>query len=91
MKKLYEKNQVLFSLIWIGLYVVLMNIALQFCGGFDDLASKTVPQMLIPVVCILFLAVASTFWIVKNKLTQTFVLCRFRGNLKKFLCFLPFC
>ena len=89
MKKLYEKNQVLFSLIWIGLYVVLMNIALQFCGGFDDLASKTVPQMLVPVVCILFLAVASTFWIVKNKLTQTFGLCRFRGNLKSFLWFLP--
>lgn len=89
MKKLYEKNQVLFSLIWIGLYVVLMNIALQFCGCFDDLASKTVPQMLVPVVCILVLAAASTFWIVKNKRTETFGLCRFRGNLKKFLWFLP--
>ncbi len=89
MRKLYEKNQVLFALVWIITYVVLMNIALQFCGGFDDLASKTVPQMLVPVVCILFLAVASTFWIVKNGLTQTFGLCRFRGNLKSFLWFLP--
>ena len=89
MKKLYEKNEVLFALVWIFTYVVLMNIALRFCGGFDDLASKTVPQMLVPVVCILFLAVASTFWIVRNGLTETFGLCRFRGNLKSFLWFLP--
>ena len=40
MRKLYEKNELTFALVWIGLYVVVMNIALQFCGGFDDLARK---------------------------------------------------
>ena len=60
MKKLYEKSEVTFALVWIALYVVLMNIALRVCGGFDDLASKTVPQMLVAVACILVLAVAST-------------------------------
>ena len=50
MRKLYERNELTFALVWIGLYVVVMNIALQFCGGFDDLASKTVPQVLVPFV-----------------------------------------
>ena len=89
MKKLYEKNEVTFALVWIGLYVVVMNIALQFCGGFDDLASKTVSQMLVPVVCIVALAVAVTLWIVRNGLTEKFGLCNFKGDLKAFLWFLP--
>lgn len=59
MKKLYQKSELYFSLVWIGLYVVVMNIALQFCGGFDSLAEKTVPQMLVPVVCVMVLAAAS--------------------------------
>ncbi len=89
MKKLYEKNEVYFALVWIGLYVVVMNIALQVCGGFDDLAGKTVGQMLVPVVCILLLAVLSTVWIIRNGLTEKFGLCRFKGSLKTFLWFIP--
>lgn len=89
MRKLYEKNEVNFALVWIALYVVVMNIALQFCGGFDDLAGKTVPQVLVPVLCITALAVAATAWIVKNGLTEKFGLCGFKGNKKAFLWFIP--
>ncbi|MBQ2106681.1 MAG: hypothetical protein II253_07165, partial [Lachnospiraceae bacterium] len=89
MKKLYEKSEINFALVWIGLYVILMNIALRFCDGFDNLANKTVGQVLIPVVCILLLAVLSTAWIIRNDLTEKFGLCRFNGNLKTFLWFLP--
>lgn len=89
MKKLYEKSELSFALVWIALYVIVMNIALQFCDGFDDLASKTVTQMLIPVVCISVIAVASTIWILTNKLSAKFGLCRFRGGMKSFLFFLP--
>lgn len=89
MKKLYEKNEVNFALVWIGLYVVMMNISLQFCGGFDNLASKTTAQMLVPVGCILLLAILSTAWIIRNNLTEKFGLCRFKGNLKTFLWFIP--
>jgi len=88
-KKLYEKSEVSFALVWIGLYVVVMNIALQVCGGFDDLASKTPEQILVPVVCIAVLAVAVTVWIVRSGLTGKYGLCRFRGNAKAFLWFLP--
>ena len=89
MKKLYQKNELTFALMWIGLYVVVMNIALQFCGGFDDLASKTVQQVLIPVICICVLAVFSTVWIIRSGLSEKYGLCRFKGTLKQFLYFIP--
>ena len=89
MKKLYEKNELTFALVWIGLYVVVMNIALQFCGGFDDLASKTVVQVLVPVICICVLAVVSTVWIIQNGLSEKYGLCRFKSNWKPFLYFIP--
>lgn len=89
MRKLYEKNELTFALVWIGLYVVVMNIALQFCGGFDDLASKTTTQVLVPVICICVLAVFSTVWIIRNGLSEKYGLCRFRGSRKQFLYFIP--
>ena len=89
MKKLYEKNEVSFALVWIGIYVVVMNIAMQLCNGFDDLASKTVPQMLAPVACIVVLAVAVTVWIVRNGLSEKFGLCGFKGKAAPFLWFIP--
>ena len=89
MKKLYQKNELTFALVWIGIYVIVMNIALQFCGGLDNLAEKTIPQMLIPVVCIVILAAAATFWIARSGLAENYGLCRFKNSVKTFLCFLP--
>ena len=89
MKKLYEKNELIFSLVWIGLYVAVMNIELQFCGGFDDLASKTASQVLVPVICICILAVVSTVWIRRNGLSEKYGLCRFKGSIQQFLYFIP--
>ena len=89
MKKLYDKNELTFALVWIGLYVVVMNIALQFCGGFDDLASKTVLQVLVPVICICVLAVVLTVWIIRNGLSEKYGLCRFKGRCQQFLYFIP--
>lgn len=89
MKKVYQKNELYFALVWIGLYVVGMNIALRFCNGFDHLETKTPAQLLVPVGCILLLAVIATAWVCRNGLRKTFGLCRFRGNAKDFLWFLP--
>jgi len=89
MKKLYEKNEVGFALVWIAIYVIVMNIALQFCGGFDNLAAKTAGQLLVPVICIVALALAVTVWVVKNGLSEKYGLCSFHGNMKSFLWFLP--
>ncbi len=89
MKKLYQKSELSFSLVWIGLYVVVMNIALQFCGGFDDLASKTAAQVLVPVICIIVLAAASTIWVLRSGLSEKYGLCSFKGSAKQFLFFIP--
>ena len=89
MKKLYQKSELSFSLVWIGLYVVVMNIALRFCGGFDDLGSKTVPQLLVPVLCIMALAAASTVWVLRSGLSLKYGLCSFKGSAKQFLFFIP--
>ena len=89
MRKLYEKNEVSFALVWIGLYVAVMNIALQFCGGFDDLAGKTVVQMLVPVICITVLAAAVTVWIMRNGLAEKYGMCGFKGKWNVFVWFIP--
>lgn len=89
MKKVYEKNELAFALVWIGLYVIVMNIALQFCGGFDDLASKTAAQLLVPVVCIITLALTATIWITRNGLSEKYGLCHLRKSAKSFFWFLP--
>lgn len=89
MRKLYDKDPVWFALFWIGAYVVVMNIALRFCNGFDNLEEKTAGQLLVPVVCILVLAVLCTVWIIQNGLTGHFGLCRIQKNAKSFLYFLP--
>ena len=89
MKKLYQKSELSFSLVWIGLYVIVMNIALQVCGGFDDLSNKTVPQVLVPVACIMVLATASTVWILRSGLSEKYGFCAFKGNGKQFLFFAP--
>jgi len=89
MKKLYEKSEITFALVWIALYVVMMNIGLQVCGGFDNLQNKTVAQMLVVVGCILLLAVASTAWILRSGLGEKFGLCPFKGSPKAFLWFIP--
>lgn len=89
MKKLYEKNEVYFALVWIGLYVGIMNIALQFCGGLDDLADKSVLQLLVPTVCVLALSACATVWTVRNGLGKKMGLCGFRGSPRAFLWFVP--
>lgn len=88
-KKIYEKSEIGFALSWIGLYLVLMNAALQFCGGFDNLADKTIVQLSVPLICIVLLAVFSTVWIRQNGFMEKYGLCSFRKDLKTFLWFLP--
>ena len=89
MTKLYQKSPLGFALVWIGIYVGVMNLAMQLCGGFDDLPSKTPGQLAVPVGCILLLAVLVTVWVRRNGLTGRFGLCRFRGSPGEFAWFVP--
>ena len=89
MKMLYQKSELFFALAWIGLYVIVMNIALSCCGGFDNLADKTTGQVIVPTICICILAILSTAWIIRNGLSEKYGLCHFQGNWKQFLYFIP--
>lgn len=89
MINLYKKSPLWFSLFWIFLYVGIMNIAMQFCGGFDNLQEKTTTQLLIPTCCSLLFAAIFTCWIFRNGLCKTFGLYRFHGRLSTFLYFIP--
>lgn len=87
--KLYRKSELWFALAWIGVYVVGMNIGLQFAGRLDNLAEKTIGQMMIPLGIGVALAVVFTVWIVRRGLSRRLGLCAFRGSWKGFLFFIP--
>lgn len=82
MKKLYENKPVLFSIIWIVIYVIgfgsagiqtenaALNYALQITAGLEICA-----------VLLLFIR--------KNGLAEHFGLCRFRGESNRFLYLIP--
>lgn len=89
MRKLYDKDGIIFALVWIGLYVIGMNIALQFAGGLDNLADKTALQLLPPVALAAILALSSTIWVYRNGLAEHFGLQPFRGSRRTFLWFVP--
>lgn len=82
MYRLYEKNKLHFSLVWIIAYVVLFSLADNFSVslGFEKLI--TVP------VSILFVSLILCF-IKKHNLREEYGLCSFRGNLKHYLYFIP--
>lgn len=82
MKKLYNKNEVTFSIIWIILYVVLLSIA--------DSVSKSLgtAKLITAPLCILMTAFLF-FWLKKNNLMEKYGLCKFEGSMKKYLFFFP--
>ena len=82
MKKIYEKNELNFALIWIGIYVVLLSIADSISGSMGTAKLITAP------ICI-----ALTFiiyrWIRKNDLKEKYGLCPFKTDIKTYLYFIP--
>ena len=87
--KIYKKSEITFALIWIAIYVITMNIALQFCNGFDHLETKTIPQLLVPVICISIIAILSTLFITKSNLQAQYGLIKTKINSKTYLYFIP--
>lgn len=82
MKKLYDRNELNFSLIWIGIYVVLVSVG--------DNVSDTIgiSKIVTAPVCII-LTLIMYLWISKNNLKEKYGLCSFKGNIKKYLYFVP--
>ena len=82
MKKLYEKNELTFSLVWIGAYVVLFSAADNLSEALGVAKSVTAPVGV-------FLSLYLFFWIKKNGLLEKYGLCSFRGNWRDYLYFVP--
>lgn len=82
MKKLYNKNEVTFSIVWIILYVVFLSIADSVSESLGTAKLITAP------LCILMTAFLF-FWLKKNNLMGKYGLCKFEGSMKKYLFFFP--
>ena len=82
MREIYEKSELRFALIWIGIYVVLMNAA--------DSVSETIgaAKIITAPVCV-GLVLAMYLWIRRNGLKEKYGLCPFQGSAKQYLFFIP--
>ncbi|MGN0666563.1 MAG: CPBP family intramembrane glutamic endopeptidase [Huintestinicola sp.] len=79
MKKIYEKNELWFAIMWIIIYVVAMG---NMRGRFGD-------ESPVSMLTALIIAAVLTVFIVKNKLTEKFGLVR-PSDSRKYLFYIPF-
>lgn len=82
MKKIYDKNELNFALIWIGLYVVLAGVADSISDSIGVVKSITAPLFIL-------LSVFMYLWICKQGLKEKYGLRKFSGNKKVYLYFIP--
>ncbi len=82
MKKLYEKNELTFTLIWIGIYCILQSLAnpLNEIIGIKNFASA--------ILCIIQTIVLFSFmW--QNKLLEKYGICKSSISARRFLYYVP--
>ncbi len=82
MKKLYEKSEMWFAVIWIIVYVVSLSMA-------DDYSEALGFQKIITAPLCVILTLVIFVWIRKNDLSEKYGLVSFKGNPKNYLYFLP--
>ena len=82
MNKIYEKNELNFALIWIGIYVVSLSIADSISGSIGTAKLITAP-LCIALTLIIYL------WIQRNNLKEKYGLCPFTADAKTYLYFIP--
>ena len=82
MKKIYEKNELTFALMWIGIYVVLLSLANSISAGIGvDFSAHAVLNVLLTVSLFLFIK--------KNGLMEKYGLCKTSVPASKFLWYIP--
>ena len=82
MKKVYDKNELNFALIWIGIYVVLVSI------GDNVSASIGITKLVTAPICVV-LTVVMYLWIRKYGLKEKYGICSLQASAKEYLYFLP--
>ena len=79
MKKLYEKNETVFAILWIVLYVVSAGTVR---GNFGD--DSPILTALLAVLCVLMFV-----FVKMNSLEEKYGLCKWRGKAGDYLFFIP--
>ena len=82
MKRLYEKNELTFALIWIGVYVVSLSLGDVLS---DMIGIEKVANAVIGLVLMLGLYI----WVLKNGLWEYYGFCRLKRSAKDYLYFVP--
>ena len=82
MRKIYDKNELNFALIWIGVYVVVCSVADSISNTIGVAKIVTTP------LCIVMTAMIY-LWICRNGLQEKYGLCKFKGEAKTYLYFVP--
>lgn len=82
MTKLYQKNELAFSLVWIGIYAI---------GGgiFEEISRRIGIESLAPAVYFAVLSVVLYLWVTQNHLRKKFGLCKPTADAKSFLWYVP--
>jgi membrane protease YdiL (CAAX protease family) len=82
MKKLYEKSELYFALVWIGIYIILNGVA-------EYVSQMMGTEKLITAPVFIGISLILLFQIKKYGETEKYGLCKFKGNARQFLYFLP--
>ena len=83
MKKIYDKDEMNFALIWIGIYVVLFSVAENLSASIGIEKAITAPLSVA-------LTIIMIVWLKKYHLEEKYGLCKYRGTAKQYLYFIPF-
>ena len=82
LKKLYDKSELLFSIVWIIAYVILASIG-------DNLSLEIGIEKVVTLPILIILSFVLFFFISKNKLYNKYGLCKSNVNHSKMLFYIP--
>lgn len=82
LKKLYEKSELWFSIVWIIAYVILASIG-------DNLSLEIGIEKVVTLPILIILSFILFFFIRKNKLYNKYGLCKSKVNHSKMLFYIP--
>lgn len=82
MRKIYEKSEVFFAVMWIVIYVVGVSVS-------DKISANIGFPHLITVFFSAALLVVLLIFMFRNGLAEKYGLCGFKGSVKNFLFFIP--
>ena len=82
MKKIYEKSELAFALVWIGIYCVGMSI-------FDEISRSIGVESSASAVFALAVSLFLFFWLKKRGKLERFGLCKPTASAKAFLFYIP--